>query len=167
MNPLNTGLVLLACAAVVALLGVLAQIKRRQNARRNAALKQFYRNAELLVQAPETPTGLVGMLTLFNEWAGKRWTPLYFICLLFVRQSEDEDEAVPRRQIEHLPAPLRRAVLEAVDGFFSSLLWQSLFLGWAFRMALRIAPASAKRDSDGGQIATELRLAERACTKAA
>jgi len=167
MNPLNTGLVLLACAMLVTFLGVLARIKRRQLAQFEHQEKAFYRHAGALIENPRTPEEVVRFLEFSSRALDRRWALLMFILFTpFVRRRSAEPKSRLSQEAQALPSAMKDSFYAAVDSLFGALCWQNLFLSWVFRWMTR--PVSKpKDDHSNNKGAIELALVERVCARAA
>lgn len=167
MNPLNTGLVLLACAALVVCLGFLARIKRAQVARWDHAQKAFYRHAAHLVETPQVPDELVRFVEFLSSLLGRK-SALILMTVLALTERGKISGKRPRSRLldiaDRLPHRLHESFFAALDAFFTSLGWRSLFLGWLFRWATRPV---RKPKNNGDHGAAELHLVEVACARAA
>jgi hypothetical protein len=167
MNPLNTGLVLLACAALLTILGKLAQIKRRQVRRFDLMQKEFYRHASVLLASPRISEDMVRFLNFGAGAIGKRWAAWLFIIFTpWVRSRPRSAKGKMLEEAQALPFALEHSFYTAVDSFFAAMGSQSLFLGFLFRWVTRPV-RKPKEDNPDKKAAVELALVERVCEHAA
>ncbi len=167
MNPLNTGLVLLAFASLLTLLGLLARIKRRQLVQFDRCQKAFYKHAGTLIESPRTPEEIVRFLEFGARALGRRWALLLFIAFTpFARHSASrEGKSRLSEEAQALPPVMKESFYTALDSLFGAMCWQSLFLSWVFRWITR--PVRKPKVDHANKGATELALVERVCARAA
>jgi hypothetical protein len=163
MNPLHTGLVLLACAALVTVVGFLARVKLDQIGKRDRAVRSFYRQATELVADSRVPNEVVSLLGFLSGKLGSKSALVMFAVLaLATRGTKEEPESDLHNVVVLLPPRVQQSLFTAINAFFASLCWHSLFLSWFFRWATRPV-----RKRNGDHHATELLLIEKGHARAA